>query len=187
MWIFCIKPALMARGTQLTSTLTVASNNVIILSFVLPLPSSSACRMTDGDTNLPSIERKLGLQIWGIEVGQEGWHMSSVTVMAHVPLHIWVFMFQGRLILALICVGKEGPKDKIQWETEYFPMKCSTCYCFGFLLCETEMIMFTKETGMWWDCSNFSSTGGFSHPFLESMQGCFNTPEIPCFTKMSYP
>lgn len=72
-------------------------------------------------------------------------------------------------------------------QTQYFPMKCSTCYCFGFLLCKTEMIIFTKETGMWWDWKNSSSTGGFSHPFLESMQGSFNTPKIPCFTKVGYP
>lgn len=71
MWIFCIKPALMVRGTQLTSTLTVASNHIFILGFLLPLTSSSDCRMADCDTNLPTIERKLGLQIWGIEVGQE--------------------------------------------------------------------------------------------------------------------
>lgn len=28
--------------------------------------------MADGDTNLPPIERRLGLQIWGIEVQQHG-------------------------------------------------------------------------------------------------------------------
>lgn len=69
-WICCTEPALV-RGTQLTSTLTVASNYIIIFCFLPPLPSSSDCRMTEGDTNLPTIERKLGLQIWGIEVGQE--------------------------------------------------------------------------------------------------------------------
>lgn len=68
MWIVCIKPRLMATGTNLTSTLTVVSNYIVILFFLLPFPSSSDCRMTDGDTNLPTIERKLGLQIWGIEV-----------------------------------------------------------------------------------------------------------------------
>lgn len=58
----------MVKGTQLTSTLTVLSNYIVILFFLLLFPSSSDCRMTDGDTNLPTIERKLGLQIWVIEV-----------------------------------------------------------------------------------------------------------------------
>ncbi|RLW11486.1 hypothetical protein DV515_00001292 [Chloebia gouldiae] len=37
------------------------------LQLLLSSLHSSGCRMTDGDTNLPAIERKLGLQIWGIE------------------------------------------------------------------------------------------------------------------------
>ena len=68
MWIICIKPPLTVRGTQLTSALTVLSNYIVILFFLLRFPSSSDCRMTDSDTNLPTIEKKLGLQIWGIEV-----------------------------------------------------------------------------------------------------------------------
>lgn len=68
MWIIYIKPPLTVRGTQLTSTLTMVSNYIDILVFLLPFPSRSDCRMTDSDMNLPTIERKLGLQIWGIEV-----------------------------------------------------------------------------------------------------------------------
>jgi len=113
----------MVRRTQLTSTLTVVSNYIVVLFFLLPFPSSSDCRMTDGDTNLPPIERKLGLQIWSIEVGETRGNDGIC------PLHVYVF--QERDIPEVISVGKEGVTDKIQWETGD---PASPCVTFNMLL-----------------------------------------------------
>lgn len=62
-------------------------------------------------------------------------------------LHVCVYMFQERDILKES--GWEKRVSQVRYsgkrETQNLPVQLSTCYCFGFLLCKTGIIL-TKET-----------------------------------------
>lgn len=106
---------------------------ILILVF-LP-PSSSACRMTDGDTSLPAIERKLGLQIWSIEVRQE----AGMVYGPCAPVRVYG---SRKRCSEVIWIGKEGLTGKSRWETgdPASPYATLTCCCFGSCLLKRDNV-----------------------------------------------